>query len=82
VAPPHLGSRRDIHEVDDLGHVCLGEAERLGVPVDGDDAQSELTGPPDRAPLMPARADEEDRSIHSGPMLTIKGSQLDSPPWR
>jgi hypothetical protein len=48
--------------VDDSGDVCLGEPERIGIPVDGGDAQPELLRTLDRAPLVSARADEQDRS--------------------
>ena len=58
--PGHVG------EVDDLGDVRLGQPGRLRVPVDPDDPQAEAAGPHDRPPLVPAGADEEDRSRHGG----------------
>jgi hypothetical protein len=82
VAAPNLGNRGDVHEVDYFADVGLAEPQSLRVPVDRDHAQPELLRSPDRAPLMPAGADEEDCSIQQRPMLTIKSSQLDSPPWR
>ena len=42
------------------------EAERVRVAVDADDAEAELLRPLDRAPLVPARTDEEDRPRHGG----------------
>ena len=67
-----LGDRVDVGEVDGLAHVRRGEPERVGVPVDGDDAQAELL----RARRIarrwwPARADEEDASS--------TGATLDEP---
>jgi hypothetical protein len=61
-----LGDRLDVAEIDHLWHVGLGEPERVGVPVDGDDAQPELARALDRAALVPAGADEEDRPRHGG----------------
>ena len=59
MAPPCLGDRGDVHEVDNLGQVGLA------VSVDRDHAQAELPRPPDRAPLVPARADEENGPVHT-----------------
>ena len=64
MAPPCLGDRGDVHEVDNLGHIGLAESESVGVSVDRDHAQAELPRPPDRAPLVPARADEENGPVH------------------
>ena len=58
MTPPDLGDRRDVHEVDDLEEIGLPKSQSLRVAVDRDHAQAELTRPPDRAPLVPARADE------------------------
>jgi hypothetical protein len=60
-----LGHRVDVHEVDHLGNVGLVEPERVRIAVDRDNAQPELLRPSDRAPLMPARADEENGSFHA-----------------
>ena len=46
-------------EVDDLADVGGLEPGRGAVPVDRDHAEPELLGAPDRAALVPARADEE-----------------------
>jgi hypothetical protein len=51
----------DVSEVDDLGRVRQLQSQRLGVPVDGHDAQPELLRARDRAPLVAPGADEEDR---------------------
>ena len=61
----------DVDEVDDLGLVGMLEPGRLGVSVDGDDAQSELLRAQDRAPLVAPRADEEN-GLHSRAMLLGK----------
>ncbi len=66
VALSHLLHRGDVGEVHDLGHVGRLEPERVRVPVDADDAEAELLRPLDRAPLVPARTDEEDRPRHGG----------------
>jgi hypothetical protein len=57
-----VGHRGDVREVHDLGHVGFAQPGRLGIPVDGDDAVSELARALDRAPLVAPRADEEDRA--------------------
>jgi len=64
MTPPHLGDRCDVHEVDDLEEIGLPKSQSLRVAVDRDHAQTELTRPPDRAPLVPARADEENSPAH------------------
>jgi hypothetical protein len=64
VPAPDLDDAVHVAEVDDLGDVGLGEPGCLGVPVDPDDVEAELAGANDRAPLVPAGADEEDRSRH------------------
>ena len=61
VATPDLGDGGDVGEVDDLADVGDLQARRVRVAVDRDDAQAELLRPQDRAPLVPAGADEEDR---------------------
>ena len=48
--------------------VGLGEPGRVGVAVDGDDAQPELLRAQDRAPLVPPGADEEN-GLHGAAML-------------
>ena len=54
-----LQHRVDVGEVDHLGDVGLREARRVGVAVDGHDAQAELFRLQDRAALVAAGADEE-----------------------
>ena len=51
----------DVGEVDDLGDVGGAEARRGLVAVDRDDAQPPGLRMLDRAPLVPAAADEENR---------------------
>ncbi len=65
VAPGHLGDRVDVGEVDRLGDVGDLKPERVGVAVDGDDADALLARLQDRAPLMAPGADEED-GLHTG----------------
>ena len=61
MAPPDLGDRGDVREVDGLADVRDLQPERVRVAVDGDDAEAELLGPQDRAALVAPGADEEDR---------------------
>ena len=56
----------DVHEVDDLRDVRLAEPERLRIAVDRDHAQAEVLRAPNRAPLVPPSADEQNRSFHGG----------------
>ena len=70
MTPPHLGDSGDVHEVNDLGNVGLPKPEGVRISIDRHHAQPELTRAPDRAPLVPARADEEDGPFHPGAMLT------------
>ena len=58
----------DVGEVDRLGDVGDVQAGRVRVAVDADDTQAALAGLQDGAPLVPPRADEEDR-LHCGRML-------------
>ena len=60
VPPRDLGDGGDVREVDRLGDVRHLQPRRVGVPIDGDDAQPQLLRAQDRAALMPAGADEED----------------------
>jgi hypothetical protein len=76
MTPPHLGDRRDVHEVDDLEEIGLPKSQSLGVAVDRDHAQAELTRPPDRAPLVPARADEENSPFQTRMMLTVEEQEV------
>jgi hypothetical protein len=55
-----LDDPSDLGEVDHLGDVGGGEPGRIGVPVDCRGAQTAGAGLLDRAPLVTARADEED----------------------
>ena len=65
VAAADLDHALDVLEVDRLAGVGDGEPERVRIPVDGDDAQAELLRAHDRAPLVAARADEQNRlSLH------------------
>ena len=66
VAAPGFCDGVHVREVDDLTDVGLAEPERLRVTVDGDDAQPQVARVPDRALLVPARADEENRPVHPG----------------
>src|SRR5262249_48942853 len=66
VPAPNLGDGLHVREVDDLADVGVAEAERLRVTVDADDAQPEVPRAPNRAPLVPARADKENRRVHPG----------------
>ena len=50
----------DVGEVDRLADVGHLQAGRIGVAVDGDDAEAELLRPQDRAALVAPGADEED----------------------
>ena len=61
VAARDLGHRVDVREVDDLGDVGDRKPGRVGVAVDGDDAKAALARLQDRAALVAAGADEEDR---------------------
>ena len=61
VTAADLGDRLDVGEVDRLATSADGQAERLGIAIDGDDPEAELSRPQDRTALVPARADEEDR---------------------
>jgi hypothetical protein len=61
VAAADGDDRLHVAEVDRLADMRLGETGRIGVPVDGDDPEAEPSRPRDRAQLMPARADEQDR---------------------
>ena len=54
-----LRDRRDVGEVHRLRDVRLAQAERVGIAVDGHDAEPELLRPQDRAALVAARADEQ-----------------------
>ena len=65
-----VGDGLDVGEVDDVPLVGRREAGRVRVAVDGDDAQAELARALDRTPLVPSRADHEDRSLHSAAMLS------------
>ena len=60
-----LGDRVDVGEVDRLGDVGDLQPERVGVAVDGDDANALLARLQDRAPLVAPGADEED-GLHTG----------------
>ena len=60
VAAGDLGDRVDVGEVDRLCDVGDLEPERVGVAVDGDDANPLLPRLQDRAPLVAPGADEED----------------------
>ena len=70
VAPPDLRHRFDVGEVDDLADVRDREPRRLGVAVDGDDAKPELARAHDRPPLVPARADHQERFPSPAAMLS------------
>jgi hypothetical protein len=50
-----------VSEVDDLGDVCRLESRGGRIAVDRDDTMAELADSQDRAPLVPAGADEENR---------------------
>ena len=65
VAPRDLGDRVDIGEVDRLGDVGDLQAERVGIAVDGDDANALVSRLHDRASLVAPGADEED-GLHTG----------------
>src|SRR3954464_10377611 len=72
VSPAHLRHAPQVGEIDHLGDIGLPEAKRLSVAVDGDHTQAELASAPDRPPLVPAGADEEDCAFHSRwAMLTV-----------
>ena len=66
---PDRLDRVDVGEVHDLGNVGDPEPERVGVPIDGDDAEPALARLDDRPALVAAGADEED--ARHGAMLTI-----------
>jgi hypothetical protein len=66
VTAADLGDRGDVHEVDDFRLVGFPKPQSLRVSVDPDHAQPELTRSPDRAPLVPARADEENNPVQAG----------------
>ena len=68
VAPRDLGHGVDVGEVDGLADVGDLEPGRVGVAVDGDDADALLARLQDRATLVAPGADEED-GLHSGAML-------------
>ena len=68
VAPGDLGHRVDVGEVDRLGDVGDLQPERVGVAVDGDDANALVARLQDRAPLVAPGADEED-GLHTAAML-------------
>ena len=68
VAPGDLGHRVDVGEVDRLGDVGDLKPERVGVAVDGDDADALLARLQDRAALVAPGADEED-GLHCAAML-------------
>ena len=65
VSPGDLGHRVDVGEVDRLRDVGDLKAERVGVAVDGDDANALVARLHDRAPLVAPGADEED-GLHTG----------------
>ena len=67
VAAADLDHALDVLEVDRLADVGDGEPERVGIPVDGDDAEPELLRAHDRPPLVAACADEQNGlSLHRG----------------
>jgi nucleoside-diphosphate-sugar epimerase len=82
VSAPDLRHGADIHEVDDLGDVGFAEAERFAIAVDGDDAEAELPRLPDRMPLVPARADEQNCPVHRAAMLTARNQAVPRPTAR
>ena len=65
VPPGDLGHRVDVGEVDRLRDVGDLKPERVGVAVDGDDANALVARLHDRAPLVAPGADEED-GLHTG----------------
>jgi hypothetical protein len=60
MAAGDLRHRVDVREIDGLGDVGDLEPERVGIAVDGDDANALLTRLQDRATLVAPGADEED----------------------
>ena len=67
VAAADLDHAVDVLEVDRLADVGDGEPERVGIAVDGDDAEPELLRAHDRPPLVAAGADEENGlTLHRG----------------
>ena len=60
IAARDLHHGADVAEVDDLCDIGRREAGRLGIAIDGDDAQAARACLLDRAALMAPRADEED----------------------
>src|SRR5439155_9096316 len=76
MTPPDLGDRGDVHEVDDLEEIGLPKSPSLRVAVDSDHAQAELPRSPDRAPLVPARADEKHCSVQARTMLTVEEQEV------
>ena len=73
--PPDRLDRVDVGEVHDLGDVGDPEPERVGVPIDGDDAEPPLARLDDRPALVAAGADEED--ARHGAMLDGRATR----PW-
>ena len=79
VPPGDLGHRVDVGEVDRLRDVGDLKPERVGVAVDGDDANALVARLHDRAPLVAPGADEED-GLHTGRCyLRLRGSAADRP---
>ena len=66
VPAAHLDDGLDVREVDELAYVGGPEAECIGIAVDSDDAMPELLRMEDRAALMAAAADEQER-LHRVP---------------
>jgi len=69
VPPSDLRDSGDVGEVDRLGDIRYLQPRRVRIPVDGDDPHSELLRAQDRAALMPAGTDEEDRGHRA--MLSV-----------
>ena len=75
-------TRGDVGEVDGLAGVGHGEAGRVRVAVDRDDAMAELLRTQDRATLMAPRADEEDRAHFRArcyPAWCCRGARYEPP---
>jgi len=73
VPPADLDHRVHVGEVDDLAHPCDLEPGRGRVAVDGHDPHAELVHALDRAALVPARADEEERPLgHGGDAMRVR----------
>ena len=68
VATGHLGDRVDVGEVHRLGDICNLKPERVGVAIDGDDADALIPCLEDGAALVAPRANEED-GLHWATML-------------